>query len=347
MSVETKKELVSAKPALLANLDWDSVWERFGIAAILILGWILAILFVPKFGRPDNMLNVLRQSAFVGCAAIGMTIAIMSGTFDLSVGSSLALSAYLGLWVARDTQNVPLAMLTAMLVGVGVGVINGLLVTRVKIPAFIATLGMLFIVRGISFIVSNGGEPVRYNGKDFVWWGNGSLFGVPTPFLIFLGCALVGAFILSRTPFGRYVFSIGTNANAAHVAGVPVATTTLGVFITVGLFTGVSAFLIGSRLYSAGPGLEPGFEMNVIAAVVLGGTRLAGGRGSVIGTVAACILYATMGNVLNLIHADAFVQRVAVGMVLLLALSIEGIRQRLFERSSRSVVAAKEEVART
>ncbi len=119
--------------------------------------------------------------------------------------------------------------------------------------------------------------------------------------------------MLTHTPFGRYVFSIGTNSNAAKVAGVPVANTTTWIFIVVGLFTGVSAYLIGSRLYSAGPGLEPGFELNVISAVVLGGTRLAGGRGSMLGTVAACLLYATMANVLNLIHADAFVQRVAVG----------------------------------
>lgn len=225
-----------------------------------------------------------------------------------------------------------------------VGTVNGFLVTRIKIPAFIATLGMLFIVRGLTFIISQGGEPVRFNGKAFTWWGNGSLFGIPTPFFVFILCALVGSFVLSRTPFGRYIFSIGTNPNAAVVAGVPVTNTTTWIFIVVGLFTGISAFLIGSRLYSAGPGLEPGFELNVISAVVLGGTRLAGGRGSMIGTVAACLLYATMGNVLNLLHADAFAQRVAVGLVLLLALSIEGIRQRLFERSSRRISTVKTDV---
>ena len=324
-----------------ANLDWDVLWERYGIAAVVLLGWLFAYFLVPKFSNPDNMLNVIRQSAFVGCAAVGMTVAIISGTFDLSIGSTLALSAYLGLMVVAKTESIPLAMLTSVLAAMAVGVVNGFLITVVKIPAFITTLGMLFIVRGLSFIISNGGEPVRYNGKAFIWWGNGNLFGIPTPFVIFILCALAGWFVLTRTAFGRYVFSIGTNSNAAKVAGVPVDTTTTWIFIVVGLFTGISAFLIGSRLYSAGPGLEPGFELNVIAAVVLGGTRLAGGRGSMIGTVAACLLYATMGNVLNLLHADAFVQRVAVGLVLLLALSIEGIRQRLFERSSRRVSPTK------
>lgn len=329
------------RPSTFKNLDWDVLWERYGIATVLLIGWILAILFVPKFSNPDNMLNVIRQSAFIGCAAVGMTIAIISGKFDLSVGSTLALSAYLGVMVAARTEFIPFTMLASLLTGMAVGVVNGQLVTRLKIPAFIATLGMYFIVRGLSFIISKGGQPVRYSGKAFTWWGNGEFFGVPTPFLVFILCALAGWFVLKHTSFGRYVFSIGTNSNAAKVAGVPVDLTIVLVFIVVGLFTGISAFLFGSRLYSAGPGLEPGFELTVISAVVLGGTRLAGGRGSMLGTVAACLLFATMGNVLNLIHADAFVQRVAVGVVLLLALSIEGIRQRLFERASRRVVTTK------
>lgn len=334
---------IGSKSSWSANLDWDVLWERYGIALVLLIGWICAYFFVPKFSNPDNMLNVIRQSAFVGCAAVGMTVAIISGTFDLSIGSTLALSAYLGLMVVNRTESIPLAMLTSIISAMAVGLVNGFLVTRIKIPAFITTLGMLFIIRGLTFIISKGGEPVRYSGQAFTWWGNGSLVGIPTPFLIFILCAIVGWFILTRTAFGRYVFSIGTNPNAANVAGVPVAATTTWIFVVVALFTGISAFLIGSRLYSAGPGLEPGFELNVISAVVLGGTRLAGGRGSMIGTVAACLLYATMSNILNLLHADAFVQRVAVGLVLLLALSIEGIRQRLFERASRRISNVKTE----
>jgi ribose transport system permease protein len=323
------------------TLDWDVLWERYGIATVVLIAWIVAFFFVPNFKNPDNMLNVIRQSAFVGCAAVGMTVAIISGTFDLSVGSTLALSAYLGLMVVSTTESVLLAILVTILVAMIIGLINGLLITKVGISAFITTLGMSFIVRGLSYIISKGGEPVRFNGKAFTWWGNGSFLRIPIPFIIFIVCALVGWFILKKTPFGRYVFSIGTNEKAAKVAGVPVQKSIILIFIIVGLFTGVSAFLIGSRLYSAGPGLEPGFELSVIAAVVLGGTRLAGGRGSIFGTIAACLLYATMGNVLNLLHADAFVQRVAVGVVLLLALSIEGIRQRIFERSSRRMTTSE------
>lgn len=319
-----------------ASIDWDLLWERYGITTVLILAWIVSFFFVPKFSKPDNMLNVLRQSAFVGVAAVGMTIAIISGTFDLSIGSTVGLCAWTAVVVGASTGSVLLAILSSAVVGIVIGAINGLLITRVKIPAFITTLGMYFIVRAIHFIITNGAAS-RNNGKDFVWWGNGSVLGIPVPFIIFIVMAVGMALVLYRTEFGRYVFSIGTNRQAAWVSGVPIIATTMGIFIVVSLFTSFSGFLIGSRIYSAGPGLEPDFALNVIAVVVLGGTRLAGGRGSMLGTVAAALLFAGMGNVLNLMHIDSFVQRVAIGMVLLLALSIEGVRQRLFEMSSRKI----------
>jgi ribose transport system permease protein len=319
-----------------ATVDWDVLWERYGITAVLVIAWILCYLFVPKFSNPDNMLNVLRQSAFVGVAAVGMTVAIISGTFDLSIGSSLGLCAWTAVVVGAATGSVPLAILSAALVGVLIGIVNGLLITQIKIPAFITTLGMYFIVRAIHFIITDG-APSRNNAKDFIWWGNGSVLGIPVPFILFIVFAIGMALVLNRTEFGRYVYSIGTNSQAAWVSGVPIKATTMWIFIVVSLFASFSGFLIGSRIYSAGPGLEPDFALNVIATVVLGGTRLAGGRGSMLGTVAAAIIFAGMGNVLNLMHTDSFVQRVAIGLVLLLALSIEGIRQRLFELSSRKI----------
>jgi ribose transport system permease protein len=318
----------------IRNLDWDLLWEKFGIATILVVVWILAAIATPRFANPDNLSSVLRQSAFVGVAAVGMTIAIIAGTFDLSVGSTQALSAWTAVTVAPHFGVLP-AFIAAVAVGGIVGLLNGSLVVLVRIPAFIATLGTMFLISGLTFILTNG-QTARFNGKDFVWWGNGLIGNIPVPFILFLFCAAIGAFTLHRTSFGRYVFTIGSNVRAAHVAGVPVNRTIFLVFVVVGLFTGLGAGLLGSRLYSAGPGLEPGFELNVIATVVLGGTRLAGGRGSMFGTVAAAILFATLSNVLNLNHVDAFVQRVAVGLVLLLALSVEGVRQRLVERWNRS-----------
>jgi ribose/xylose/arabinose/galactoside ABC-type transport system permease subunit len=326
---------VSASAAGLRGArDWDALWERYGISAVLVAVWALAAPFIPHFATGDNLINVLRQSSFVGVAAVGMTVAIIAGTFDLSVGSTLALSAWVAVSVAARA-GVVAAVLAAVCAGLAVGTINGLLISRVRIPAFIATLGMLFIVRGFTFVITSG-QAARFNGRQFIWLGNGTMAGVPVPFLVFLACAAAGAALLGLTAFGRYVYAIGSNSTAALVAGVPIRQVTGQIFAVVGGFTGLAAALLGARLYSAGPGLEPGFEMNVIAAVVLGGTRLSGGRGSMLGTVAAAILMATLTNVLNLLHADAFVQKVVLGLVLLLALSIEGIRQRLAERLSRS-----------
>ena len=315
------------------QLDWDLLWERFGIAIVTIVVWLIAGLCTPRFANADNFISVLRQSAFVGVSAVGMTIAIIAGTFDLSVGSTQALCAWVAVSVAKIVGVFP-AFLAAVALGGIIGFCNGSLVALVRIPAFIATLGTMFLINGLTYIITNG-QAARFNGKPFVWWGNAQIISVPVPFIVFLGCALLGAAILHRTAFGRFVYAIGSNREAANVAGVPVARTTIFIFVVVGLFTGLGAMLLGARLYSAGPGLEPGFELNVIATVVLGGTRLAGGRGSMLGTVAAAILFATLANVLNLNHVDAFVQRVIVGLVLLLALSVEGVRQRLAEYWSR------------
>jgi ribose transport system permease protein len=313
----------------ISQLDWDLLWERFGIAVVTAVIWLIAGLTTPGFANTDNLVSVLRQSAFVGVSAVGMTIAIIAGAFDLSVGSNQALCAWAAVSIAKIAGVFP-AFAVAVTLGGIVGLCNGFLVSLVRIPAFIATLGTMFLVNGLTYIVTNG-QTARFSGKPFVWWGNAQVMNLPVPFLVFLGCALLGAAILYRTSFGRFVYAIGSNREAANVAGVPITKTTILIFVVVGLFTGLGAMLLGARLYSAGPGLEPGFELNVIATVVLGGTRLAGGRGSMLGTVAAAILFATLANVLNLNHVDAFVQRVVVGLVLLLALSVEGVRRRLAE----------------
>ena len=316
--------------------DWALLWDKYGISMILVASWILAALLVENFATVANVQNVLRSASFVGVAAVGMTIAIIAGTFDLSVGSTLALAAVSTVWIGSRFGVLP-SIAAGLAVGVLVGAINGFLVAKVRIPAFIATLGMLFVVAGSTLIIAGGGRAFQYSAPNFVWMGNGDLFGVPVPFIIFLLCALIGEGVLRRTMFGRHVFAIGSNATAAKIAGVPEPSVLWRVFIVVGLFTGIAAILVAARLYSASPGLEPGFELRVIATVVLGGTRLQGGRGGMLGTVAAALLFATLANVLNLAHADAFWQRVVEGLVLLIALSIEGIRQRVEERMSRQM----------
>ena len=203
------------------GLDWDVMWERYGISAVLVLVWASAALALPNFASRDNLLNVLRQSSFVGVAAVGMTVAIIAGTFDLSVGSTLGLAAWVAVAVATR-WGVLAAVLAGVATGAIVGAINGLLVSRVRIPAFITTLGMLFIVRGFHFVITNGNS-ARFNGKSFIWLGNGTIAGLPVPFWIFLVCAALAAAVLAYTSFGRYVYAVGSNSEASLVAGVPQA----------------------------------------------------------------------------------------------------------------------------
>jgi ribose transport system permease protein len=318
-------------------MDWEVMWERYGMATVLVVTWLIAGTAISGFATTDNIASVLLQSSFVGIAAIGMTMAIIAGTFDLSVGSTLALAAWVGVLVARH-YGVPLALAGALATGLAIGLINGFLVVLVRIPALIATLGMLFVIRGVHFILS-GGRSAQYSGHEFTDLGNGDVFGVPTPFLFFVALAIFGSVVLRRTSFGRYLYAHGSNPSAARTAGVPVKRLLAAVFIATGLFSAAAAFLLGARLYSAGPGLETGFELNVIATVVLGGTRLSGGRGYLLGTFSAAVLFATLANVLNLLHTDSFLQKVAVGMVLLVALSIGGIRQRLGEQLQMGQIA--------
>jgi ribose/xylose/arabinose/galactoside ABC-type transport system permease subunit len=326
----TSGAIVQSRQSRLSNIRWDVLWERYGIAAVLLVIWLISFFVVPNFSDIDNFTEVLRQSSFVGIASVGMTIVILLGSFDLSIGSTLALCAWLVIMIA-SRHELLWAFVATLLLGSFIGVINGFLIAFVRIPAFIVTLSMLFIISGYTFVIT-GGNPDLYTGQEFTQIGGGDLLGIPIPFIVFVICALLGAALLRYTPFGRHVYAAGSNAVAARIAGVPVRRTQFYSFVLVGLFTAGAAILLASRLYTAGPDLEPDFELNVIATVVLGGTRLSGGRGSMLGTFAAALLFTTIGNILDLLSIDAFVQRVIVGLVLLVALSIEGIRARLAER---------------
>ncbi len=321
-------------PLHLKGIHWDIVWERYGISTILLLIWLFSAFLVPSFGTLDNFNEILRESSFVGICAVGMTIVILLGSFDLSVGSTLSLCAWLVVMLAG---HIPLvwAIAASLLLGAFIGAINGVLISFVRIPAFIVTLGMLYIISGYTYVIT-GGNGALYAGADFIQLGSGNLLGLPIPFIIFVICTLLAAGLLRYTAFGRHVYATGSNTVAARVAGVPIRRTQFIAFVLVSLFTALAAILLAARLYTAGPDLEPTFELNAIATVVLGGTRLSGGRGSMLGTFAAALLFTTINNVLALLSVNSFVQQVIVGLVLLVALSIEGVRARLALRLSQS-----------
>jgi ribose/xylose/arabinose/galactoside ABC-type transport system permease subunit len=301
-----------------------------GILFALALFWIVCAAVNPMFRDVTTYLSILRESAFVGVAAIGMTFCIITGAFDLSVGSMLAL---LGIAVVATVGHTGLVggIVLVALMGAAAGTLNGLLVAGLRIPAFIATLAMYYIYRALAYIVTKG-EPVQFQEAWFTDVGNGSIAGIPTPFIVLAVLTIVGTWMLRRTSFGRSVLAIGNSLRASEISGIRIPRLRMLVFTIVGVFTGIAAFLISSRMWSANSGMKLGFEFDVIAAVVLGGTSLAGGRGSIANTMVAAIFFASLNTAMNMFHVDSYMQRVVIGVVLLIAFSLNGIRAFVAER---------------
>jgi ribose/xylose/arabinose/galactoside ABC-type transport system permease subunit len=301
-----------------------------GILFALLIFWGICAAANPMFREISTYLSILRESSFVGVAAIGMTFCIITGDFDLSVGSMLSL---LGIAIVAIVGKTGLlgGILVVAAMGAACGMLNGLLVSRLRIPAFIATLAMYFIYRAVAYIVTKG-EPVQFQEPWFTEVGNGSVAGVPTPFLFFIVLAVVGTYLLRRTPFGRNVLAVGNSVRASEISGIRIARLRMLVFTMVGAFTGIAALLISSRMWSANSGMKTGYEFDVIAAVVLGGTSLAGGKGSVANTVVASVFFASLNTAMNMFHVDSYMQRVVIGVVLLIAFSLTGIRTFVAER---------------
>jgi len=316
---------VSGKPALA----WFGARER-GILLALLIFWAACAATNSMFRDLSTYLSILRESSFVGVAAIGMTFCIISGDFDLSVGSMLSL---LGIAIVAMVGKTGLVLgtIAVTLLGAACGMFNGLLVSRLRIPAFIATLAMYYIYRALAYIVTNG-NPVQFQEPWFTGVGNGSLAGIPTPFVFFLVLVAIGTYLLRKTPFGRSVLAIGNSTRASEISGIRIARVRLLIFTLVGAFTGIAAMLISSRMWSANSGMKIGYEFDVIAAVVLGGTSLAGGKGSVVNTLFAAIFFASLNTAMNMFHVNSFMQRVVIGIVLLFAFSLTGVRAFLAER---------------
>lgn len=308
---------------------WLNLRER-GILIALALFWAICATTNPMFRDSSTYLSILRESSFVGVAAIGMTFCIISGDFDLSVGSMLSLLGIACVAMVGHT-GLFLAFLCVTLLGAVCGLLNGALVALLRIPAFIATLAMYFIYRALAYIVTNG-QPVQFQEPWFTEVGNGTLAGVPTPFVVLVVLSALATYVLRRTPFGRQVLAIGNSRRASEILGIRIARVRLSIFMVVGAFTGVAALLISSRMWSANSGMKVGYEFDVIAAVVLGGTSLAGGRGSVANTLVASVFFASLNTAMNMFHVDSYMQRVVIGVVLLFAFSLTGIRGYLTER---------------
>lgn len=287
---------------------------------------VLCIFFAvqkPQFMTLDNAFAIANQYAYLLIIGFGATAIIIAGGIDLSVGSVLALSSIVTAHlIVKEEQPIWIGILGGLAVGALSGLVNGLLVTRLKVPAFIATLGTLMIARGLTYRIA-GGVSIDGIPDAFNYLANGRPLGIPFPLFLIAITALLVGFLLAFTKFGRYVYAIGSNAEAARVSGVNVEGVTVWVYVLGGLLAGLGGLIQAARLGTGDPNIGIGDELDVVTAVVVGGASLSGGEGRVTGTIIGALLIAVLRNGANLMGVDPFDQKAYIGLLIVAAVAFD------------------------
>ncbi len=329
---------INPTPPTTRRLDPIDLLARFAPLIFLLLLVIIFGSLNERFFLPLNLWNVMRQVSITGLIAIGMTFVILTAGIDLSVGSLLALAGLIcadiykggaffttltGLDVSFMEGSVMGAALVAMLIGVLGGLLQGMAITRLAVPPFVVTLGGLSVFRGAALYFSNGG-PISGFDANYNYWGQGRVDDVPIPVIIFLGFALLAFVVLRYTQYGRHVYAVGGNREAARLSGLNVNRILLSVYVIVGFFfAGLGGFVLSARLNSAEAVAGLGYELTVIAAVVIGGTSLFGGQGGVLGTVIGAVLVGVLTNGLVLMNVSSYIQQIIIGCIIVLAVAFD------------------------
>lgn len=291
-----------------------------------LLGLILLCLIItimnPRFININNLRNVLTQVSVNATIAIGMTFVILTGGIDLSVGSILAISGASAAYIVKTTGNVFLGIASALVIGALIGLLNGLIISRGKLQAFIATLATMTIFRGVTYVFTNG-IPISGLGKTFMVIGNKRFFGIPVPVILTILTFLGAWYLLTQTKFGRYIFALGGNEDSARLSGINTNKIKCYAYVISGIMASISGIIVTSRIGSAGPTAGTGYELDAIAAVVIGGTSLSGGEGSISGTLIGVLIIGVLNNGLNLMNVNPFYQSIVKGAVILIAVLID------------------------
>lgn len=295
--------------------------QRFGILVSFLILCLVLSLLSDRFLTAGNLVNILRQAAITGTIAVGMTMVILTGGIDLSVGSVLALTSVITAGFLQQGMSPVLAVVMALGLGLLLGLFNGLLITRLHIPAFIATLGSLTLVRGLALTYTEG-RPITGLSDAFRFIGRGTIGPIPMPIIIAGLTFLAGYILLTRTRVGEYIFALGTNKAAAHLTGISVQRYETLVYGLAGMLAALAGLILTARLDSAQPTAGQGFELDAIAAVVLGGTSFSGGIGGLGGTLLGTLIIGVLNNGLNLLNIPALWEQVVKGVVIALALLI-------------------------
>lgn len=309
-------------------MQFIKIWDKFGIYILASVTFVIFTILTPLIASPANIINLLSQTSMVAIAAVGMTFAITAGGFDLSIGSILSITTCV------VCTNIPLMGLwpsigVALVVAAILGIINGLIITKLKIQTFVATLATMIIYRGLALIYTKGQDALIYKYLDIKVFSSGRILFLPVPVVIMLVTTLIGWILYKFTSFGVYTRSIGSNIDAARNSGIKVDKNLIIVFMMTSIGAAIAGIILSSQLLTGNGRLGAGFELEVITAVILGGTALSGGRGNIWGTLVAAIMLALIKNGLNLLGVPDFYQRLATGIILIIALAINGFNERM------------------
>jgi inositol transport system permease protein len=308
---------------------------RFAPTLFLIVLMLLFAVVEPRFLSQINLFNIMRQVSITGLLAVGMTFVILTAGIDLSVGSLIAFAGLVGAAVAKGGLENRFtvgeggvgygwgaAALAAIAVGTLCGWLQGVAITRLKVPPFVVTLGGMSAFRGAALLFAAGG-PISGFQPSFTWWGQGKIGPVPVPVIIFLLAAAIAHVVLRYTRYGRQVYAVGGNPEAARLSGLNVNRITASVYVIMGFFAGLGAFVLSARLNSAEAVAGTGYELTVIASVVIGGTSLFGGSGTIFGTVIGSILIGVLLNGLVLMNVSSYIQQIIIGIIIVLAVAFD------------------------
>ncbi|AUI87797.1 ribose ABC transporter permease [Vibrio azureus] len=299
--------------------------EQKSLIALLCL--IVVVSFLnPNFFTVDNILNILRQTSVNAIIAVGMTLVILTAGIDLSVGSVLALcGAFAASMIALEVP-VLIAVPTALFAGAALGAISGLIIAKGKVQAFIATLVTMTLLRGVTMVYTDG-RPISTGFTEtadaFAWFGTGYALGIPVPVWLMVMVFAAVWYLLNHTRFGRYVYALGGNESATRLSGINVDRVKIGVYAICGMLAALAGMIVTSRLSSAQPTAGMGYELDAIAAVVLGGTSLMGGKGRIMGTLIGALIIGFLNNALNLLDVSSYYQMIAKAVVILLAVLVD------------------------
>ena len=302
------------------KMSVGAIIGKYGVYIALVLLFLVMSIASPSFLNVTNLLNILKQNSVYGVIAVGMTFVIVTGGIDLSVGAIVALSACFATSLAQKGTSVPVlfAMLVGLMFGVACGAFSGFFISVANIPAFIATLATQTIARGIVFVFTDG-RPITGVTDAYRFLGKGSVGMVPVMVIVYILFLLLGTFLLKYTKFGRHVFAVGGNKQAARVSGVNVKFTEFMVYVLCGFCSAFAGLMLSSRIQTGQPAGGEGYELDAITAVVIGGASLSGGKGSVVGSFIGILVVGILTNGLDLLNVSSYYQKIIKGAIILLA----------------------------